>query len=138
MTVDQDDVALVRRAFEEFHVASEDLEEYFHRFFAPDGVVEYVDGFPLPARYEGFEEGYKRWFEESYAHYDGVRRRLDSITAEGNRVVALLTISGRQKGDHVELTVQMGNTYELEHGRIRHLRIYLGHERALEAARERT
>jgi hypothetical protein len=35
----------------------------------------------------------------------------------------------------VELQVEMGNTYELANGRIKHLRVYLGHERTLEAAR---
>jgi ketosteroid isomerase-like protein len=132
--VDDRDVALVRRAFEEFHVSSDELEGYFDRFFVPDGVVEFVDGFPLPGRYVGLD-GYRRWFEESYGPYEDVQRRLDSITPEGERVVALLTVTGRQPGDDVELSVQMGNTYELEDGRIRHLRIYVGHDRALEAAR---
>jgi hypothetical protein len=30
----------------------------------------------------------------------------------------------------------MGNTYELAGGRIRHLRVYVGHDRALAAARD--
>jgi predicted ester cyclase len=129
------DVALVRRAFEQFDVSREELDGYYARFFVPHGVVEFVDGFPLTGRYEGIE-GYRRWFDESYGPYEDVQRRLDSIRAEGERVVALLTVTGHQKGDDVELTVQMGNTYELEDGRIRHLRVYVGHERAVEAARD--
>jgi ketosteroid isomerase-like protein len=97
-------------------------------------VIEFVDGFPVPGLYRGIE-GYRRWFEDSYGPYQDVRRRLDSIQAEGDLVVALVTISGRPKDEDLDLEVQVGNTYELEGGRIRHLRVYVGHERALEAAR---
>jgi ketosteroid isomerase-like protein len=134
MPLDEADVALVRRAFEEFNVSAEGLADYFGRYFASDGVVEFVDGFPLPGRYVGVD-GYRRWFEESYGPYDDIRRHLHSIAAVGDRVVALLTITGRPRDGDVELEVQLGNTYELEDGRIRHLRVYVGHERALEAAR---
>ena len=135
MTLTDEDVALVRRAFEEFDVTREALDGYFRRFFATDGVIEFVDGFPLSGRYEGIE-GFRRWFDESYGPYEDVKRTLDSIMVEGERVVALMTVTGRPKDDDVELEVQMGNTYELENGRIRHLRVYVGHERALESARE--
>jgi hypothetical protein len=134
MPAGNDDVALIRRAFEDFDASTDDLDGYFERYYMPNGVVEFVDGFPVSGRYEGIE-GYRRWYEESYAPYVDVRRRLDSISAEGDFVVTLVTVSGRSKDDDVELEVRLGNTYELDDGRIRHLRIYLGHERALEAAR---
>ena len=134
MPASEAEIALVRRAFEAFEVSADQLDDYFHRFFTPDGVVEFVDGFPLDGRYEGVE-GYRRWFEESYGPYEDVKRRLDSISAEGDLVVALLTVTGRPPGDPVELQVQMGNTYELVDGRIKHLRVYVGHERTLDAAR---
>ncbi len=129
------DVTLVREAFGAFSVTPEGIEAYFGRYFTPDGVVEFCDGFPLTGRYEGVE-GYRRFFEDSYAPYEDVQRRLDTVTVEGGTVVALLTITGHERGDDVELEIQMGNTYEIEDGRIRHLRVYVGHERALEAARE--
>jgi ketosteroid isomerase-like protein len=135
MTLTDEDVALVRQAFEEFDVTREALDGYFRRYFVTDGVIEFVDGFPLSGRYEGIE-GFRRWFDESYAPYEDVKRTLDSIMVEGERVVALMTVTGRPKDDDVELEVQMGNTYELENGRIRHLRVYVGHERALESARQ--
>ena len=131
---DENDVAFVRRAFEEFDVRECSLDEYFARYYLPDGVIEFVDGFPVRGRYQGID-GYRQWFEDSYAPYDDVRRRLDSIQAVGNLVVALVTISGRPADDDLELEVQVGNTYELENGSIKHLRVYVGHERALEAAR---
>jgi ketosteroid isomerase-like protein len=133
-TADDAAVAFVRKAFEDFDLREGTLEDYFRRYYAADGVIEFVDGFPVPGRYEGVE-GYKRWFADSYAPYDDVHRRLDSITAEGNRVVVLLTITGRPRGEDLDLEVQVGNTYELEDGRIRHLRVYVGHQRALDAAR---
>jgi hypothetical protein len=76
------DLAFVLEAFRAFDVQEGTLDEYFHRFWLPDGVIEFVDGFP---------------------------------------------ISG--------LELQIANTYELEDDRIKHLRVYVGHERALKAAR---
>jgi ketosteroid isomerase-like protein len=134
MAVAESDIELVRTAFDAFAVSPDGIDDYFQRFFTPDGVVEFVDGFPLPGRYEGLD-GYKRFFDESYGPYEDIRRRLDSLTVEGDTVVVLLTITGRERDGDVELQVEMGNTYELADGRIKHLRVYLGHGRTLEAAR---
>lgn len=135
MSAGPDQVAIVRRAFADFEVQAGTLEEYFARYYAPDGVVEFVDGFPIAGRYEGVD-GYRRWFEDSYAPYEDVERTLHSIEAIGDRVVVLITITGRAKDDPTELEVQLGNTYDVgDDGRIRHLRIYVGHARAREAAR---
>jgi hypothetical protein len=129
------DLNLVREAFGAFAVSADGIEDYFSRYFTPDGVVEFCDGFPLTGRYEGIE-GYRRFYDDSYAPYEDVERRLDRVLIEAGTVVALLTITGHERGDDTELEIQMGNTYEIQNGRIRHLRVYVGHERALEAARE--
>jgi ketosteroid isomerase-like protein len=113
---------------------SGELESYFAEFFCPDAVMEHVDDFPLPGSYEGLE-GYRRWFDDAYGPYEDVAFRVESVAAEGDRVLALMTITGRERGDKVELTVQMGNTYEMRDGRIARVRVYVGHERAIEAAR---
>jgi ketosteroid isomerase-like protein len=128
------DVAFVLEAFHAFDVQEGTLEEYHARFWVPDGVIEFVDGFPINGHYEGLE-GYRQWFADSYAPYEDVQRRLDSISKEGDRVVALLTVTGRPKDEDVELEVQLGNTYELEDGRIKRLNVYVGHARAVAAAR---
>jgi ketosteroid isomerase-like protein len=132
---DDPDVAFVLEAFQAFEVQEGTLEEYHERFWVHDGVIEFVDGFPISGSYEGLE-GYKRWFADSYAPYEDVQRRLDSISKEGDRVVALLTVTGRPKDEEVELEVQLGNIYELEDGRIKRLAIYVGHDRAVAAARD--
>jgi ketosteroid isomerase-like protein len=129
------DVAFVLEAFREFDVRECSLEEYFGRWYAPDGVLEFVDGFPIPGRYQGVE-GFKQWFADSYGPYDDVKRELVSVSKEGGCVVVLLLITGRPKGEDLELEIQLGNTYEIENGRIKHLRVYVGHERAVEAARD--
>jgi ketosteroid isomerase-like protein len=133
MTADSD-VAFVLEAFQAFEVQEGTLEEYYERFWVSDGVIEFIDGFPISGRYEGVE-GYKQWFADSYAPYEDVQRRLDSISKEGDRVVALLTVAGRPKDEDIELEVQLGNTYELAGGRIKRLNVYVGHERAVAAAR---
>jgi ketosteroid isomerase-like protein len=128
------DVDFVREAFQAFDVHDGSLDEYFDRFYAPDGVLEFVDGFPIRGRYEGVE-GFRRWFADSYGPYDDVRRELVSISKQGDRVVLLLLVTGRPKGEDLDLEVQLGNTYEIDDGRIKHLRVYVGHQRAVDAAR---
>ena len=128
-----DDVQLIERLLEEFDVGTTDIDDYFARFWHPDAVIEAVDGFPVSGTYRGLE-GSRQWFADAYGPYVDVRRRIDSVTAEGDLVVALLTITGRSKDDHVELEVHTGSTYEIEDGRIKRLRVYVTHERALEAA----
>ena len=134
MAATEDDLTLVQRAFEEFEVGRTDIEEYYNRFWHPDAEIESVDGFPVPGSYRGFE-GYRRWYADSYGPYEDVERHLDSITVEGDRVVALLTITGHPKDDDLELEVKTGSTYEIEDGRIKRLCVYVGHERAILAAR---
>src|SRR3954447_20713811 len=106
------DVAIVRKAYEDFEMSPDVIDDYFARFWHPDAVIESVDAFPVPGRYEGIE-GYRRWFEDSYGPYDEVRRKLHSISAEGNCVVMLLTISGHSHDDDLRLEVQVGSTYEV-------------------------
>jgi len=53
-----------------------------------------------------------------------------------DRVVALARVSGRPKGEEERLEIQVGVTYELRGGRIWRVRLYLGHDRALQAAAE--
>jgi ketosteroid isomerase-like protein len=138
VTVTESDVAHVARAFQESERRFEHPEtavgDYFDEFYAPGAVIEHVDGFPVPGRFEGID-GYREWFSDSYGPYEDVVFRVDSIRAEGERVLALMTISGRPRGEELELTVQLGNTYEMRDGRIRHVRVYVGHDRAVSAAR---
>jgi ketosteroid isomerase-like protein len=130
-----DDVEHVREAVLAFDVQEGSLEDYFGRFWSPDGVIDFVDGFPITGTYHGLD-GFKQWFADSYAPYENVERRLDSLEAIGERVVSLLTVTGRPRGEDIDLEVQVGNTYEVADGRITHLRVYVGHERARQAARD--
>src|SRR3954447_26273428 len=134
MSASDSDLTLVQRALEELEVGRTDLEAYYRRFWHPEAEIEAVDGFPVPGSYRGFD-GYRRWYEDSYAPYEGVERRVDSISVEGDSVLVLLTISGRPKGDDLELEVQTGSAYEVEDGRIKRLCVYVGHDRAVLAVR---
>jgi len=110
------------------------LEEYFNEFYEPDAVIEHVDDFPMPGRFEGFD-GYREWVKDSYGPYEDIVWRIETVRAEGERVLALMSISGRPRGEELELTVQIGNTYAMRNGRIAYVRVFRGHERALGARR---
>jgi hypothetical protein len=111
------------------------MRAYHERWYDPESQILNVDGWPIPASYEGLE-GYARWYGENYATYDDVRFDVESVEPVADRVVALARVSGRPKGEETRLEIQVGVTYELRGGRIWRVRLYLGHERALQAAAE--
>ena len=131
----------IRRAFEEFNARLEELrdgglEAYFERYYAPDAALENVDSFPMPARYEG-ADGYRRWFDESYGPYEDIRWTIEDVRPAGERVLALVQVSGRPKGDPTVLEVKVGCLYDMAPGpRIARVRVFLGFERALAASAE--
>ena len=139
MAVSDEDVEHVRRAFESFNAtAGEHKDEaairaHHARWYAPDVEIVNADDWPVPASYRG-TEGYVRWYRENYGPYEDVRYAVDSIKAVGERVVALVTISGRPRGEDTELEVQIGLVYAMRGGRIARVELYLGHERATLAA----
>src|SRR4051812_9876201 len=139
MAVTDEDVEHVRRAFESFNAtgAREDeqgIRAHFERWYDPEVEIDNADNWPVPASYKG-AEGYVRWYAENYGPYEDVRYAVDSLGAVGDRVVALVTISGRPRDESTELEVQIGLVYGMRGGRIARVELYLGHERALQAAR---
>jgi ketosteroid isomerase-like protein len=136
--VSDSDLAHVRRAFVEFNerydvLRDQGLADYHAEFYVPDSVIEHVDNFPAPGRYEGYE-GYEEWFGQSYGDYRDVTWRIEAVEAAGDRVLALVRVSGRPADDDTKLEIALGITYEMRDGRIAHARVYLGHERARDAA----
>jgi ketosteroid isomerase-like protein len=140
VTVRESDLVHVRRAFEAFNERfatpreSEPVDEYYREFYEPDAVIEQVDSFPTLGRFVGLE-GYREYFGDAYGPYEDLAWDVQSLVPVGDRIVALVSISGRPRGEELRLQVQVGITYEMGNGRIRHVRAYLSHDRALEAAR---
>jgi ketosteroid isomerase-like protein len=136
--VSDSDLAHVRRAFVEFNERYDDLRDgglaaYHAQFYAPDAVIEHADNVPEPGRYVGYP-GYEEWFGQSYGTYRDVTWRIVGVEAVGDRVLALVRVSGKPADDDIELEVSLGITYELRDGRIAYVRVYLGHDRARDAA----
>jgi ketosteroid isomerase-like protein len=140
MAVSDEDVDHVRRAFESFNATRHEREDeagiraHHARWYDPDVEIVNADDWPIAGSYRG-TEGYVRWYQESYGPYEDVRYAVDFLGAVGDRVVALVTISGRPRGEETELVVQLGLVYGMRAGRIARVELYLGHERALDAAR---
>ena len=140
MAVSDEDVEHVRRAFESFNATERERQDeagiraHHARWYDPDVEIVNADDWPIAGSYRG-TEGYVRWYQESYGPYEDVRYVVDFLDAVGDRVVALVTISGRPRGEATELEVQLGLVYGMRRGRIARVELYLGHERALGAAR---
>jgi hypothetical protein len=136
--VSDSDLAHVRRAFVEFNERYDALRDggvdsYHAEFYAPGWVIEHVDNFPSPGRYEGID-GYREWFGNSYGEYRDVTWQILGIEPVADRVLALVRVSGTAPDDDVRLEIALGITYEMRDGKIGHVRVYLGHERARDAA----
>jgi ketosteroid isomerase-like protein len=140
MAVSDEDVEHVRRAFASFNETARDREDeagiraHHARWYDPDVEIVNADNWPVPASYKG-TDGYVRWYRENYGPYEDVRYDVGFLDAVGDRVVALVTISGRPRGEETELEVQIGLVYGMRDGRIARVELYLGHERAMQAAR---
>ncbi len=135
MPVTDADVAHVRRAFEVFNERFEDLrgpalEPYHAEFFVPESVVNNADGFPTSDVYEAFA-GYRRWFDDTYGPYEDVSWDVETVTAAGERVVAVGRSGGRAKGDPTWLEIRLGCTYAMRDGRIERIDVFLTPEGAL-------
>ena len=138
MPVTDSDLAHIRHAFAEFTERYDrlrddgELERYHAEFYVPDAVIENVDGFPTPGRYEGFA-GYQEGFADAYGSYRDVRWQVEAIEPAGDFVLALVRAFGKPPDDDVELELALGMTYEMRDGKIAYSRVYVGHERAREA-----
>ena len=103
MAVSDKDVDHVRRAFESFNGAMHEREDeagiraHHARWYDPDVEIVNADDWPIAGSYRG-TEGYVRWYQESYGPYEDVRYVVDFLGAVADRVVALVTISGRPGG----------------------------------------
>jgi ketosteroid isomerase-like protein len=139
MAVSDDDVQFVQHAFESFNATQGEREDeagilaHFERWYHPDVEIVNADDWPLPASYRG-TEGYVRWYRENYGAYEDVRYAVNFLGAVGDRVVALVTISGRPRGEDTELVVEIGLVYRMREGRIGSVELYLGHERPMRVA----
>jgi ketosteroid isomerase-like protein len=139
MTVSDEDVEHVRRAFESFNATTNDREDeagiraHFERWYDPDVEIVNADDWPVPGSYRG-TDGYVRWYRENYGAYEDVRYHVDFLGGVGDRVVALVTISGRPRGEETVLEVQLGLVYGMRGGRIASVSLHLGHAGAMSSA----
>ena len=139
MPATEHDVELIRRMFESFTARFErmvtgDVDEFFAEHYTEDARMEAPDAFPAPADFRGVE-GYRAMVQESYGPYEDVEWVLEEIEPVADSVVARALIRGRAKGDPVLIEVRVAFAYEMRDGRICRSRLFLSHERALEAAR---
>jgi ketosteroid isomerase-like protein len=135
----EDDLARIRRLFETFSARFEEIkagqvDAFFAEYYTEDALLESPDAFPAPMDARGVE-GYREFITEAYGPYEGVTWELEEADVVGETIVARALIRGRAVGDPLEIEVRVALVYELRDGRIFRSRLYLSHERALDAAR---
>ena len=92
-----------------------------------------VDGWPVSGRFEGYD-GYRRWMREVYAGTAENRFEEIETTVVGDYVVATMVSRGRADDDPTEMEAPIGVVHRVRDGRIARAWVYLGRERALQAA----
>lgn len=133
------DIERIRRMYETFterfdRIVAGDVDDFYAEHYTEDARMESPDSFPAPADFRGVD-GYRALVQESYGPYEDVEWQLEQLDAIGDAVVVKALIRGRAKGDPVLIEVGVAFVYELRDGRICRSRLYLSHDRALEAAR---
>jgi ketosteroid isomerase-like protein len=138
--VTDDDIALVQGAFDAFNARFEDLrtdaglQGYHEDFFTEDAVIDNVEHFPVPTTYQGLD-GYRNWFDETLAAYEGIQWQVEQLVPIGERVHSLAAIRGRQPGDPTLIEVRLALNYSVRGGRISRIDVYLNPATAEAAAR---
>ena len=100
------------------------LEEFFHRFYTDDLVIEHCDAFPVPGTYRGIE-GYRDWLDEALGPYEDVRWDMRSVEMDGDRVVAVVRTHARLREEGLELEVGLRCVYDMRDGRAWRVRVYV-------------
>jgi ketosteroid isomerase-like protein len=137
MAATQADVERVRAAYAEFNARFQQIKTGdltgFEDYCATDLMLIAVDGWPVGGRYEGLD-GYRRWVQEVYG--GTAENRFDEIEVQivGDYVVATMLSRGRADDDPIEMEAPVGAVHEMRDGLIARAWVYLGHERALQAA----
>jgi len=137
MAPTQADVDRVREAYAVFNERYQQLRTGdltgFEDYCAPDIVLIPVDGWPVSGHFEGLD-GYRRWLHEVYA--DTAENRIEEIdaTVVGDYVVTTMMTRGRTEGDPTEMEAPVGAVHMVRDGRLARVWVYLGHDRALQAA----
>ncbi len=138
MPATERDVERIRRMYETFtarfdRIVAGDVDEFYAAHYTDDARMESPDAFPAPADFRGLE-GYRELVQESYGPYEAVEWQLEQVEAVGDSVVVKALIRGRAKGDPVLIEVGVAFAYEMRDGLICRSRLFLSHDRALEAA----
>ena len=133
------DIERIRRMYDTFtsrfeRMVAGDVDDFYAEHYTEDARMESPDGFPAPADFRGVD-GYRALVQESYSPYEDVEWNVEQVDAVGDSVVVRALIRGRAKGDPVLIEVRVAFVYAMRDGRICRSRLYLSHERALEAAR---
>lgn len=139
MPAGERDIERIRSMYETFterfeRMVAGDVDEFFAEHYTEDARMESPDAFPAPADFRGVD-GYRTLVQESYGPYEDVEWQLEQVDAVGDSVVVRALIRGRAKGDPVLIEVRVAFAYEMRDGRICRSRLFLSHDRALEAAR---
>ena len=109
----QENVEIVRRGFDAWNRG--DIEG-FRAYISPEWEWHPARMFPgTDTVYHG-AEGFTRFWKTFRAPWESMRAEAERIEDLGDRVLALMTLTGRRKGSDVEVTSEYANVFTLRDG----------------------
>lgn len=127
----QENVEIVRRAYEHFRERRDFLAEAFHPDFVWD--MSTFRGWPERRTYPGIE-GASEFLTEWLAAWDEWELELEEMhDAGGERVVAIVRQQGRSKATGLPVDMRFAQVWTLSNGKQVRMEMYATPDEALEA-----
>jgi ketosteroid isomerase-like protein len=126
----QENVEVVRRMLQAFADGGLDATA---EFWDPDIDWRAIEGAPDDVGLMQGLDAVQAYAQDLFDHFDDVRFEPEELIDAGDRVVAVLRLSGRGKGSGIETELRYAVVYTVSGGKIVRGREYMTREQALEA-----
>ena len=128
----QENVEMVRRAFEEFN--RDGVDAMFDSYWDPEIVWDMTPtGIPGYGIYSGYDE-VKAFFADWYSAFDGLEVEIEELVDRGDRVLVMARQRGRGVTSLAEVELAIAVVLTLRVGKVVRADNYLDRSLALEAA----
>ena len=128
----EENVAVVRRAYEHFVATGEPLEDAYHRDFVLD--MSTFRGWPERHRYEGIA-GLREFIGDWFGTWEeGGEFEVTDLREADEKVLVLIQLRGRAKSSGVPVEMEISHLISFEDGKMAYLAPYASHAEGLAAA----
>ena len=126
----QENVEIVRRAFEQFKATGDILTEAFHSDFVWD--MSQFRGWPEQQTYPGIE-GARQFLADWTESWEDWDLQLEELHDAGDSVIAIMRQSGRSKATGLPAEMHFAQVWTVRNGKQFRMEMYASPQEALDA-----